>query len=48
MLQSYPNAATAPRLAVRVIRGWDIGVAWGTSEDAYVKTPAEWREDLGR
>jgi len=47
MLQHHPDAATAPSLAVTVIRGWDIGIANSTSAVNYVQTPAQWRAELG-
>jgi hypothetical protein len=47
MLQHHPDAATAPSLAVTVIRGWDIGIANSTSAVNFVQTPAQWRAELG-
>jgi uncharacterized RDD family membrane protein YckC len=47
MLQHHPDAATAPRLAVTVIRGWDVGIASSTSAVSFVQTPADWRAELG-
>jgi uncharacterized RDD family membrane protein YckC len=47
MLQHHPDAATAPTLAVTVIRGWDIGIASSTSAVNFAQTPAQWRAELG-
>ena len=47
MLRLHPDAADAPTLAVTVIRGWDIGIASSTSAVNFVKTPAQWRAELG-
>lgn len=46
MLQHLPDAATAPRLVVTVIRGWDVGVANMTSAETFARTPEQWRAEL--
>jgi hypothetical protein len=47
MLQHHAGAATAPTLAVTVIRGWDVGIASSTRDATFVQTPAQWRAELG-
>jgi hypothetical protein len=47
MLQHHPDVASAQTLAVTIIRGWDVGVFSMTSGQNYVRTPAEWRAELG-
>ena len=46
MLQQHPAAATAQRLIVTVIRGWDIGIARNVYTNNFQHTPAEWRAEL--
>lgn len=47
MLEHHPDAASAPTLAVTVVRGWDVGIASSTSAKSFVHTPEQWRAELG-
>ena len=47
MLDHYPDAASAPTLAVTVVRGWDVGIASSTTANNFVQTPEQWRAELG-
>lgn len=47
MLEHYPDAASAPTLAVTVVRGWDVGIASSTHAKNFVQTPQQWRAELG-
>jgi uncharacterized RDD family membrane protein YckC len=47
VLQQHPEATTAQKLVVTVIRGWDVGVFSMTSAMNYVQTPAQGRAELG-
>jgi uncharacterized RDD family membrane protein YckC len=46
ILRHHPDAATAPTLAITVVRGWDVGIARKTSAQSFTKTPAEWQAEL--
>lgn len=46
LLEHHPDAASAPTLAVTVVRGWDVGVARLTRAAHYVHTPEQWRDEL--
>jgi uncharacterized RDD family membrane protein YckC len=48
MLQHHPDAATAPNLGITVIRGWDIGIAKMTRSESLMRSPAQWRTELGQ
>jgi uncharacterized RDD family membrane protein YckC len=47
MLRYQPDAATAPILAITVIRGWDVGIASKTTARSFVRAPTQWRAELG-
>ncbi len=47
MLQHDPAVATAPTLAITVVRGWDVGIASMTRAQNFAQTPAQWRAELG-
>ncbi len=48
LLSHHPQAMAIPTLAVTVIRGWDVGIAWKRSWQSFSKTPAEWQAELRR
>lgn len=47
LLRFQPAAADAERVEVRVVRGWDVGIAHMWRSHAYVKRPDEWRRESG-
>ena len=47
MLQYYPDADSAPTLAVTIAHGWDVGIASMVSTKYYAHTPDKWRAELG-
>jgi uncharacterized RDD family membrane protein YckC len=48
ILRHHPDAVTVPALAIKVVRGWDVGVARKTRAQSFERTPAEWQAELRR
>ncbi len=46
ILEHHPDAAAIPTVTVKVVRGWDVGIARRTTSQTFAKTPAEWQAEL--